>query len=215
MSPEQAKGKPVDKRTDIWAFGCVLYEMLAGRRAFEGEDVSDTLAAILRGEPDGRGCPRCRPRCTRSFADAWSATGAGASGRCPRCDSSRGSRGAVVTEFRRCGGGRRRGAGTAGRRCGAGAPPGLRAWRHSACRSRRPRRRRRRRGFTRSGPPPLARAPVARFLLSRLKAGRLGCVRLLRCHPVATNWPISTNSQLLLRRFSEFEMGRSRPRTWD
>ena len=52
MSPEQAKGKPVDKRTDIWAFGCVLYEMLAGRRAFEGEDVSDTLAAILRGEPD-------------------------------------------------------------------------------------------------------------------------------------------------------------------
>ncbi len=52
MSPEQAKGKPVDKRTDIWAFGCVLYEMLAGRRAFEGEDVSDTLAAILRGQPD-------------------------------------------------------------------------------------------------------------------------------------------------------------------
>ena len=52
MSPEQAKGKPVDKRTDVWAFGCVLYEMLAGRRAFEGEDVSDTLAAILRGQPD-------------------------------------------------------------------------------------------------------------------------------------------------------------------
>ena len=52
MSPEQAKGKPVDVRSDIWAFGCVLYEMLTGRRAFEGEDVSDTLAAILRGEPD-------------------------------------------------------------------------------------------------------------------------------------------------------------------
>jgi Tol biopolymer transport system component len=52
MSPEQAKGRPVDARTDIWAFGCVLYEMLTGRRAFEGEDVSDTLAAILRGEPD-------------------------------------------------------------------------------------------------------------------------------------------------------------------
>jgi eukaryotic-like serine/threonine-protein kinase len=52
MSPEQARGKPVDKRADIGAFGCVLYEMLTGRRAFEGEDVSDTLAAVLRGEPD-------------------------------------------------------------------------------------------------------------------------------------------------------------------
>ncbi|MBI1876488.1 MAG: serine/threonine protein kinase, partial [Acidobacteria bacterium] len=52
MSPEQARGKTVDKRTDIWAFGCVLYEMLTGRRAFAGDDVSDTLAAILRGEPD-------------------------------------------------------------------------------------------------------------------------------------------------------------------
>ena len=52
MSPEQAKGKPVDKRTDIWAFGCVLYEMLTGRRAFDGDDVSDVLAKILQREPD-------------------------------------------------------------------------------------------------------------------------------------------------------------------
>ena len=52
MSPEQARGKPVDKRADIWAFGCVLYEMLTGRRAFSGEDVSDTLAGILRGDPE-------------------------------------------------------------------------------------------------------------------------------------------------------------------
>lgn len=52
MAPEQAKGRPVDHRADIWAFGCVVYELLTGRRAFEGVDTSDTLAAILRAEPD-------------------------------------------------------------------------------------------------------------------------------------------------------------------
>src|SRR5215471_7949396 len=52
MSPEQAKGRPADKRSDVWAFGCVLYEMLTGKRAFEGEDVSDTLASVLKSEPD-------------------------------------------------------------------------------------------------------------------------------------------------------------------
>jgi hypothetical protein len=52
MSPEQARGKPVDKRTDIWAFGCVLYEMLAGRRAFDGDTASDCVAAILGTDPD-------------------------------------------------------------------------------------------------------------------------------------------------------------------
>ena len=51
MSPEQAKGRPADKRSDVWAFGCVLFEMLTGKRAFEGEDVSDTLASVLKGEP--------------------------------------------------------------------------------------------------------------------------------------------------------------------
>jgi Tol biopolymer transport system component len=51
MSPEQAKGRPADKRSDIWAFGAVLYETLSGRRAFGGEDVFDTLAAILRSDP--------------------------------------------------------------------------------------------------------------------------------------------------------------------
>jgi serine/threonine protein kinase/Tol biopolymer transport system component len=57
MSPEQAKGYAADKRSDVWAFGCVLYEMLTGRRAFEGDDASDTLAAVLRGDPDWNALP--------------------------------------------------------------------------------------------------------------------------------------------------------------
>ena len=52
MSPEQAKGKTADRRSDVWAFGAVLYEMLAGRRAFQGEDVSDTLVSVFRDDPD-------------------------------------------------------------------------------------------------------------------------------------------------------------------
>src|SRR5271170_2087452 len=52
MSPEQARGKPVDKRADIWAFGVVLYEMLTGQPLFQGETVSDTLAQVLTKEPD-------------------------------------------------------------------------------------------------------------------------------------------------------------------
>ena len=52
MSPEQARGRSTDRRTDIWAFGCILYEMLGGRRAFEGETISDTIAGVLRAEPD-------------------------------------------------------------------------------------------------------------------------------------------------------------------
>ena len=52
MSPEQAKGKPVDKRADVWAFGAVLYEMLTGQRAFAGSDVSEVLASVLAREPD-------------------------------------------------------------------------------------------------------------------------------------------------------------------
>jgi eukaryotic-like serine/threonine-protein kinase len=61
MAPEQAKGKAVDKRADIWAFGVVLYEMLSGKRAFEGEDVSDTLAAVLTRAPDFAALPPATP----------------------------------------------------------------------------------------------------------------------------------------------------------
>ena len=51
MSPEQAKGRPIDRRADIWAFGCVLYEILTGTRPFDGEDVTETIAAVVRAEP--------------------------------------------------------------------------------------------------------------------------------------------------------------------
>jgi Tol biopolymer transport system component len=61
MSPEQARGKPLDKRTDIWAFGCVLYEMLAGRRTFAGDEVSDVLASVLARDPDLTALPAAVP----------------------------------------------------------------------------------------------------------------------------------------------------------
>ncbi len=57
MSPEQARGAEVDQRTDIWAFGCLLYELLAGKHAFGGETVSDTIAAVLEHEPDWQALP--------------------------------------------------------------------------------------------------------------------------------------------------------------
>src|SRR5690349_10033630 len=61
MSPEQARGRPVDKRTDIWAFGCVLYELLTRRRAFAGETTSDSMAAVLSREPDWEALPPTTP----------------------------------------------------------------------------------------------------------------------------------------------------------
>ena len=61
VSPEQARGKPVDKRADIWAFGVLLYEMLAGRQLFAGDTVSDVLAAVLRQEVDWKALPPSAP----------------------------------------------------------------------------------------------------------------------------------------------------------
>ncbi len=87
MSPEQARGRAVDRRTDIWAFGCILFEMLSGRHAFEGEDVAGILAHVIQGEPDWSSLPRTTPprlralleRCLRKdpryrlrdIGDAW------------------------------------------------------------------------------------------------------------------------------------------------
>ena len=65
MSPEQARGQVVDKRTDIWAFGCVLYEMLTGRAAFKGGSVSDTIVAVLGSEPEWDALPKETPTSVR------------------------------------------------------------------------------------------------------------------------------------------------------
>jgi serine/threonine protein kinase len=67
MSPEQARGQVVDKRTDIWAFGCVLYEMLTGRAAFKSGSVSDTIAAVLGTEPDWDALPKGTPIAVRQL----------------------------------------------------------------------------------------------------------------------------------------------------
>jgi serine/threonine protein kinase len=67
MSPEQAKGRAADKRSDIWAFGCVFYEMLTGRRAFDGEDIGDTLANVLKSHPDLGVLPRTAPTWVRTL----------------------------------------------------------------------------------------------------------------------------------------------------
>jgi Tol biopolymer transport system component len=67
MSPEQAAGKPVDRRTDVWAFGAVLFEMLAGRRPFEGETVPHVIAAVLKDEPDWTALPPSTPASIRKL----------------------------------------------------------------------------------------------------------------------------------------------------
>src|SRR6266576_2854687 len=67
MAPEQAKGRAADKRSDIWAFGCVLYEMLTGKGPFAGDDVSDTLANVLKREPDWSELPATVPVSIRAL----------------------------------------------------------------------------------------------------------------------------------------------------
>jgi eukaryotic-like serine/threonine-protein kinase len=67
MAPEQAKGREADKRSDIWAFGCVLYEMLTGRRPFDGEDMTDVLGAVVRLEPSWEALPSDVPAPVRTL----------------------------------------------------------------------------------------------------------------------------------------------------
>jgi len=69
MSPEQARGRVLDKRSDIWSFGCILFECLTARRMFAGETVSDSLAAILRAEPDLSDLPAATPRRVRELLE--------------------------------------------------------------------------------------------------------------------------------------------------
>ena len=67
MSPEQAKGKPADKRADLWAFGCIVFEMLAGRRPFEGASIAEVLAKVIEREPDWQALPPETPRAIRTL----------------------------------------------------------------------------------------------------------------------------------------------------
>src|SRR6185503_2665030 len=69
MSPEQARGRTVDKRADIWAFGCVLYEMLSGKSAFPGEDVAETIGAVIHKEPDWSALPADTPPTVRTVIE--------------------------------------------------------------------------------------------------------------------------------------------------
>src|SRR4029078_1931380 len=63
----QAKGRPADKRSDMWAFGCVLYEVLTGKRPFDGEDVTDVMVAVLSKEPDWNALPASLPASIRAL----------------------------------------------------------------------------------------------------------------------------------------------------
>ena len=80
MAPEQARGKTIDRRVDFWAFGCVFFEMLSGRRPFDGETVTDVLSAILTREPAWSALPGiCRRPCCESSGARWSRTRASGS----------------------------------------------------------------------------------------------------------------------------------------
>jgi eukaryotic-like serine/threonine-protein kinase len=151
MSPEQAKGRPADRRSDVWAFGCVLYEMLTGRRAFEGGDVNDTLAFVLTKEPDWTLLPPATPSSIRRLLQRSLQGSQTSIGRCRGRPARRrrGPRGFRGADAARC-----------SRDSGAAVAPNS----HRCCRCSDSRRRRRRRcRLNRSAAAP---APVTRFAFS-------------------------------------------------
>ena len=88
MSPEQARGRPVDKRTDVWAFGAVLYEMLTGARAFEGDDITEVIAAVVKTTPNWTALPAdVPPTSSPSSSDASRRIGRRGSATSPSHDS--------------------------------------------------------------------------------------------------------------------------------
>jgi serine/threonine protein kinase len=93
MSPEQARGKPVDKRSDIWAFGCVLYEMLTGRTAFGADTVPESLGRILEREPDWSALPSATPERSERASTTLPPEGSGAASPRHRRRAARARRG--------------------------------------------------------------------------------------------------------------------------
>jgi serine/threonine protein kinase len=86
MSPEQIRGQITDQRSDVWGFGCVMYELLCGMRPFRGSTVPDLMATILRGEPDWNPFPRACPQmCADCWANAWKKMSLGAGSSSAKC----------------------------------------------------------------------------------------------------------------------------------
>jgi serine/threonine protein kinase len=136
MSPEQARGRPVDKRADIWAFGCVLFEMLTGHPAFGGNSVSETLAAAMRDEPALGDCqPRPRPTsgdCSPVASNATPSGGFVTSARCALRSTTRSRHEARSSRARRRPVSQPPGVGAFGARSRGSSPPRDSPWRRSS-----------------------------------------------------------------------------------
>ena len=141
MSPEQARGQVIDKRTDIWAFGCVLYELLTARAAFPGATMSDTVAKILEGEPDWSALPSVTPPCARAASPSVPREGSAATAarhrRCPcrvgRARTPKRTYAAISLETDTCDGCARRAGRNGGELGPASTPEPAARWRTGGC----------------------------------------------------------------------------------